>query len=412
MEHSGVRSLLRHCGRGGRPHALLRWHPGRGRRRGRVLVRPILALALAVSLCGCGARSSLAVAGTDTDSSSSSGSGAGATHPAGRTLSVSWQHSCAITSDGEVACWGLGGSTFQSPTPKLIAGLDHVVEIATGQVLDCARRADGKVLCWGEDNGGEPAEILGATFSSIVVGGGVACGVVAGSSGGVACAGASFLTGSSCSNDVTTWSPLAVPVPSLTGVAGIAGGEWHACAFEESGSTWCWGCGFAPGPLGLFALGSMSASTATPIAVPSVASTKAIAGETESTCAAQADGSTVCWGDRSQFGPGIQFQPTGPTAAEFPAFPIDLDVGVTFSCAAVANEIHCVGGIPTFADGCKDRVDTPLAVSLPGVREISVGYQHACARDADGAVWCWGCNTAGEVGDGTTTARAAPIRVL
>lgn len=98
--------------------------------------------------------------------------------------------------------------------------------------------------------------------------------------------------------------------------------------------------------------------------------------------------------------------------ADLPKFPLDIDVGVTFTCAAYPDEVRCVGGRPTFADGCKNVDDSLGSFSLPGIVELSVGFQHLCARDGGGAVWCWGCNQLSEVGDGTKTPRATPVRVL
>jgi alpha-tubulin suppressor-like RCC1 family protein len=39
-----------------------------------------------------------------------------------------------------------------------------------------------------------------------------------------------------------------------------------------------------------------------------------------------------------------------------------------------------------------------------------VGKAHGCARRADATVWCWGSNEFGQLGDGTTTDRVAPVQ--
>jgi alpha-tubulin suppressor-like RCC1 family protein len=46
------------------------------------------------------------------------------------------------------------------------------------------------------------------------------------------------------------------------------------------------------------------------------------------------------------------------------------------------------------------------------VAAISAGATHALALKSDGSVWAWGTNEAGRLGDGTTTARVHPVRVL
>jgi alpha-tubulin suppressor-like RCC1 family protein len=40
-------------------------------------------------------------------------------------------------------------------------------------------------------------------------------------------------------------------------------------------------------------------------------------------------------------------------------------------------------------------------VGLSKVNEIAVGFDHACALDQGGTVWCWGGNSNGQLGDGT-----------
>jgi alpha-tubulin suppressor-like RCC1 family protein len=45
------------------------------------------------------------------------------------------------------------------------------------------------------------------------------------------------------------------------------------------------------------------------------------------------------------------------------------------------------------------------------VAQISVGIQFSCYLRTDGTVWCWGNNTDGEIGDGTSTDRLVPTKV-
>ncbi len=41
-------------------------------------------------------------------------------------------------------------------------------------------------------------------------------------------------------------------------------------------------------------------------------------------------------------------------------------------------------------------------------RKVSGGGRHTCATQVDGSIWCWGDNTHGQLGDGTTTGGSNP----
>lgn len=51
-------------------------------------------------------------------------------------------------------------------------------------------------------------------------------------------------------------------------------------------------------------------------------------------------------------------------------------------------------------------------IPTPTIVEVAAGQLLDCARRKDGSLWCWGCNTIFEVGDGTKTPRAKPVKVL
>ena len=59
----------------------------------------------------------------------------------------------------------------------------------------------------------------------------------------------------------------------------------------------------------------------------------------------------------------------------------------------------------------RDRTAPVQVRGLDGVVSVAGGYHHSLALKADGTVWAWGANEYGELGDGTTTWRATPVQV-
>jgi alpha-tubulin suppressor-like RCC1 family protein len=49
------------------------------------------------------------------------------------------------------------------------------------------------------------------------------------------------------------------------------------------------------------------------------------------------------------------------------------------------------------------RVATPATGMTTGVAKVVTGKGHTCALKTNGQVWCWGRNWSGQLGDGTTT---------
>jgi len=63
-------------------------------------------------------------------------------------------------------------------------------------------------------------------------------------------------------------------------------------------------------------------------------------------------------------------------------------------------------------DGTTGNRTAPVQVAgLTGVQAIAGGGYHSLALKNDGTVWAWGYNGNGRLGDGTTTDKYTPVQV-
>jgi alpha-tubulin suppressor-like RCC1 family protein len=145
-------------------------------------------------------------------------------------------------------------------------------------------------------------------------------------------------------------------------------------------------------------------------------------------CAIRTSGAALCWGtnEAGQLGDGTLVPHTvpGPAAAGF-AF-TQLTAGSSFTCGIErgTERLLCWGrnGYGELGDGLLTNRGVPAPVvarasdeatfvtrRFVAVRALGSG---ACALDSTGEVWCWGRNSAGEVGDGSTTLQSRAVRVV
>lgn len=93
-----------------------------------------------------------------------------------------------------------------------------------------------------------------------------------------------------------------------------------------------------------------------------------------------------------------------------------FSAGMYFTCLGSTNgTVRCWGDntngqIGTGSTGGYIAVPTQVS-GLTGVREIAAGAYHVCALLADTTVKCWGYNTNGQLGNGTTNDSATPVVV-
>jgi len=91
---------------------------------------------------------------------------------------------------------------------------------------------------------------------------------------------------------------------------------------------------------------------------------------------------------------------------------VSIATGGEHSCIVMNGDVWCWGGNSLGQLGLGTTADqaTPQKVSvLPGVfKEVAAGQQHTCALTVEGAVWCWGNNVHGAVCGDCTVMSTGP----
>jgi alpha-tubulin suppressor-like RCC1 family protein len=93
----------------------------------------------------------------------------------------------------------------------------------------------------------------------------------------------------------------------------------------------------------------------------------------------------------------------------------NLAVGDKHACYLDVNGAAFCWGLNSFGQlGTGDSTGSSLPVRVTGGRRytaIAAGTYSTCALEADGAAYCWGSNAAGQLGDGTRISSNQPVAV-
>lgn len=321
---------------------------------------------------------------------------------------------------------GSGGSSGGSPTTATVALT--VTSVGTGDSHTCAALPDKTVKCWGDNSYGQlgtdwtlpraysPLSVAGINNATAVTGGAAhTCALLADST--ASCWGSNV--SGQLGNGTTTDSFTPVKVAGLTNAVAITASRprldnyGHTCALISDGTVKCWGRNIV-GQLG----NGTTIDSPVPVTVSGLSNVIAIQAGGFHTCALLSDHTVRCWGDNAlgQLGDIPTPTPrTTPFAVPGISTAMALGLGGNFSCALLSNgTVQCWGDNSQGRLGNGTTTASFMPVTVSGISSaiaISVGRGHACAVLTGGTTKCWGDNSAAMLGNGTTTNSSVPTAV-
>jgi alpha-tubulin suppressor-like RCC1 family protein len=374
------------------------------------------------------------------------------------TVTTGSNHTCGLTPGGVAYCWGanssgqLGdGTVTDSATPVAVSGALSFASITAGGNHTCGSTSGLVAYCWGDNTFGQLGD--GSTTNSAapvaVMGGLQLAGLSAGTGHTCGMGGFIYCWGNNSSGQLGNGSLINSSVPVATAFGGwtfVSAGSNHTCANAFSGGLtaivgyFCWGDNSS---------GQLGNGTMTSSAVPVFITSSGLAGYIFSTgslytCAAlgPADLAGVpvssCWGANGsgQLGNGTTMNSATPVAIAGGLNFYAVSAGGQHACGLfgtfppppsqngappTTSVAYCWGDNSSgqLGNGTMTSNTTPSAVA-GGLNfgSLSAGGSHTCAVILNnsispnaGAVYCWGDNSHGQLGNSWTTSSSVPVNV-
>ena len=339
-------------------------------------------------------------------------------------------HTCAISGDAELYCWGSGangrlgvalGDTAGRIIPTRVGIATNWMHVNGSQAHTCAINSDSELYCWGQgannrlglgvddlDDRVTPTRVGIATKWAQITAASHTCAINSDSE--IYCWGAGLGNG-----DIFD---IPIPTPTKVGSANnwaqINANGTHTCAINVAGELYCWGVG----TFGALGLGSARIRTL-PNRVGGTSDWVQVTAGGTHTCAINSASELYCWGEGSKGRLGLEdtTNRTTPTKVGTATNWSQISTGQQHSCAInTTGELYCWGngsngGLGIAPDDTDDRTTPTKVGTATNWAQVNGGFQHTCAVNDTGQLLCWGENTSGKLGLGNAMDQTTPQAV-
>ncbi|MCL2862085.1 MAG: leucine-rich repeat protein [Firmicutes bacterium] len=321
-----------------------------------------------------------------------------------RIVSTGGNHSFSIDEQGNLWAWGnnyfgqLGDGYFGQLQDGTIVGRSSPIQINSGRlgnakVISISSSAShslaidefGNIWAWGNNNWGQ----LG--------------------------------------NGTTMRSPIPLQISAGMRFTNVLAGDGNSFALDAQGNLWAWG---------LNNFGQLGNGTTESSLFPTIVNTAgrinnarvvSVSTGTNHSLAIDEFGNLWAWGSNAngRLGDGTAMGRTSPvrinTAGRINnARIVSISAGNGHSLAIDEFGNLWAWGLNSYGqlgDGTTTSRNSPVQISIEvrgenvKVVSISAGNEHSLAIDEFGNLWAWGLNNYGQLGEGTTTNRLAPVQI-
>jgi alpha-tubulin suppressor-like RCC1 family protein len=366
-----------------------------------------------------------------------------------RSVSVGGSHTCAIRLDGALYCWGANASGQLGVgvarghcgrpvapcegSPRAVAPNLRFLSVSAGQRHTCAITVDRALYCWGENlqfetaTQGDPIVTTPVPvmpgFQFLNVGAGTTETCAVRTNGVVYCWGEGTL--GALGRGDTLSSVVPAPIASEERFVQVRSGRLRSCAIALDGGLWCWGLEWesTQGNVDFFHQRLL------PHLIAGLPPLREVSVGVSSICALSVDGVSYCWESNTfaQLGTGTTTSAPAPTAVATEEKFTNVSSGIIQTCGtAVDGRAFCWGnnsfgqlGVPRPGEHCGDAAlecsRRPIAVfGQQRFESVATGIgNHTCSVTLETAVLCWGLGSSGQLGDGYLRDRQSlPVGVL